>query len=250
MIRVVLRTVDLLLLLGLLGLLSAGIYSFWLDFLHKPSLLYGLLSLILTSSIAWLAGKGLNNLIQRKLDLEPNTIWQPQTAIMYSQVGETLIYPCFKSMAYLLPVYCLLPIFYVVLNNIIFWVLVSLLIAITMFCLYQIKNEGLIYKNWQKTYYPRTSNFIDFYLSIQGEWTDKQEKLFQKIDPSSTDFIVAQQIRAAYIDENKNMIVIGYDYVDTSYGPGFDATPENLAAARQAMFDSLDAMSKTPEHLG
>lgn len=246
----VIRITDLLVALGLLILLGAGIYSIWLDFLNKPSFIYKGLTLLLAVFLSWLAGKGLNKLIQRKLDLDPpQEYWRAETFIHYKQYGNSVLAPPAVAMVYLLPIFCLLPIFYSILYTAVFWILMLILLAISVFCFSHFK-YGLVQKQVQATYYPRTQAFVDFYLkSSKGEWNEEQEQLFQKIDSSSNDFKVAQQIRAL-AKEGRQINYIYYDYIDIGYGPGFDATPENIAAKDHANFDSIDAMLKTLEHLG
>ncbi len=245
------RITDWLVALGLLVLLTAGIYSIWLDFLHKPSLIMDLATLIICSLLAGLAGKGILYLLRRKLDLaEPYEYWRADIALYYSQWGNSIISPCLVWIIYILCVLCFLPIFYSLLPKILFWILLSLLASFGIFCLSQIR-YGLIQKQIQTTYFPRTQAFIDFYLLvIQGEWNADIEQAFQKIDPASTDAIIAQQIRASLTGSAQPPKTITYDYIDTGHGPGFEATPENIAAKRQADFDSFDASLKTPEHLG
>lgn len=246
----IIRITDLSIALGVLILLSAGIYSIWLDFFSKPSLFYKSLGLAVITLLAWLAGKGLHKLIQRKLEFTPlQEYWETETSLHYKQYGNTALTPLAVAMTYLLPIFCLLPIFYSVLYPGIFWILILILLAISAFCFSHFK-YGLVQKQIQATYYPRTQAFIDFYLaSIKGEWNEEQEQLFKKIDTSSTDFILAQQIRAL-IRDGTRINRIYYDYIDIGCGPGFNATPENIAAKDQAHFDSFDAMLKTHEHLG
>lgn len=246
----VIRITDLLIALGVLILLSAGIYSIWLDFLSTPSLFYKSVGLAALTLLAWLSGKGLHKLIQHKLDLHPSQeYWQAKTSLHYKQYGNATLAPVAIAMIYLLPIFCLLPIFYTILYQVIFWILILVLVAISAFCFSHFK-YGLVQKHMHATYYPRTQLFIDFYLkSHSGEWDGEREQLFQKIDSNSTDFIVAQQIRALMKD-GKHINRIPYDYIDIACSPGFDATPENIAAKDQVHIDSFDAMLQTREYLG
>lgn len=246
----VIHTTDLLITLGVLVLLSTGIYSIWLDFLSSPSFFYKSLTLILLIFLISLSGKGLNRLIQRKLDLDPpEEYWRGETSLHYKQYGSSVLAPPVVTMIYLLPIFCLLPILYSLLYPFIFWMLVLIVVAITAFCFSHLR-YGLIKKHVQATYYPRTQAFIDFYLALdKGEWSEQLEQLFLQIDSMSSDFIVAQQIRAL-VKDGERINHIRYDYIDISYGANFEATPENIAARDNASFDSFDAMLKTPEHLG
>jgi hypothetical protein len=245
------RVADLLVALGLLVVFSAGIYSLWLDFLHRPFLLVDLATLVICSLLIWWAGKGILYLIQRKLDFAaPYEYWQAETALYSNQWGSAVINPCLSWMIHILCALCFLPIFYKILPGIIFWILLGILVSISLFCLSQFR-FGLIQRQIHTHYLPRTQAFIDFYLaSMQGEWSDNMDSLFAKIDSSSTDFLVAKQIRAQIKHEPREAVTIRYDYIDIGYGPGFEATPENVAAHREASFDSFDAGLKTPEHLG
>lgn len=242
--------IDLLVMAGVLVLLGAGIYSLWLDFLYRPSLIIELASLVGCSVLAWLTGSGVLHLIRRKLELAPAyEYWQAETALYYTQWGNATINPCLNWIVYIVCVLCFLPIYYSILPKTIFWILISILASLGIFCLSQIR-FGLIQKQIQAHYLPRTQAFIDFYLaSAQGEWTEELDQLFAKIDSSSIDYQVARQIRARIKHEPVESKIF-YDFIDIGYGPGFDATPENIAAKREADFDSFDSSLKTPEHLG
>lgn len=246
----VIHTTDLLIALGVLVLLSAGIYSIWLDFLSSPSLFYKSLTLIFVIFLISLSGDGLNKLIQRKLDLDPpEEYWQEETSLHYKQYGNSVLAPPVVAMIYLIPIFCFLPILYSLLYPFIFWILILILVAVTTFCFSHFK-YGLIQKRVRATYYPRTQAFIDFYLALNnGEWDEQQEQLFLRIGAMSNDFIVAQQIRAL-IKDGERINHIHYEFVDVSCGPNFEATPENIAARDDASFESFDAMLKTHEHLG
>lgn len=248
----VIRTTDFLILAAVLALIAAGIYSIWLDVLNKPSIVFDIASLILCSLLAWLTGNGVNRLIQRKLHFSPPyQHWQVETRLYHSEYGDSKATPCLTWMVYVLSIVCFLPIFYSLLPAIIFWILIVILVSISVFCLSQFR-YGLIQKNIQATYFPLTQPFIDFYSALADyEWTDDAEQLFRKIDPSSTDAIVAEQIRASLLqDETQPIKKIYYNYIDIGYGPGFDATPENIAAAEQSNLDFFNRRLKTHEHLG
>lgn len=245
------RAADVLVALGLLAVFAAGIYSFWLDFLHRPSLLADLATLILCLLLIRLSGKGILHLIQRKLDFAtPYQYWQAEAALHHTQWGTATMNPCLSWMIYILCVMVFLPIFYNIIPVILFWILLIVLVSISVFCLLQFRH-GLIQRQIQIHYLPRTQAFIDFYLaSIHGEWSDEVDRLFAAIDLNSTDFLVAKQIRAVIKNESQAPVIIQYDYIDIGYGAGFEATPENIIAARNAQFDAYDASLKTPEHLG
>lgn len=244
------RIIDALMALAVLTLFSAGVYSIWLEFLNKPYLIVELINLVGFSLLAWLIGRGLNYLIQRKVDLSPPyEYWQPETALYSSQWGSPTINPGLTWLMYLLAIACFLPIFYSLLPDILFWVLLFVLSAIGLFCLAHCR-VGLIHREIHTNYLPRTQAFIDFYLaSIKGGWSEEMEQLFAKIDSASTDYQVAKQLRAL-LKREPQQAVIQYDYIDIGYGPGFDATPENILARREASFEDYDARLKTPEHLG
>lgn len=230
-------------IVGTLAIFALGLHSAWQDlFDEHPSFFLGFWAFAGLTLIGFLIGLMFLQFIKRKTsETDYKHYWDPETATSFRQSGAA--YPSIRLAVglFLLAYICILPLYAYLLPDQWFRIAAAILLVACLLC-FVWKPSELVERSWDQTFYPRTQEFMDFYMAVLNEGVSSREAkaCFQKINESSIDYLVAKRILA-----HSSGI-----YVSTSHGPGFDATPENLLAKSKADTAAFEASLKTHEYLG
>lgn len=224
-----------------------GALSFRQEYADYLPLAIGILACAGLFCLARLISIALTLFIEKRLQTSPPYHhWNPEKRLCTQQTG--IIRPSFQLERCLnvLPFIVLLPFYYYLLPGYYFIVPALILLVYAATCFFHL-GSGLVSRPTKTTYYPQSEEFIDFYLRyLKKAKSSSLKDYLEKIKKSSLDYGIANHL---FMQRQDKYIFppVSFDHIDISFGPGFEATAENLKTAQANL---LNANKESVDHLG